>query len=56
MIFALLAIPWAHAASAWRAGPGILAMSLRLWPTLALLVWLLFDAAWTRRAQEPTAA
>ncbi len=44
VIFALLAIPWNYSAGAFTAGPAVLLMSLRLWPTLALYAWLLRDA------------
>lgn len=44
VIFALLAIPWNYDAEAFKSGPGILLMSIRLWPALALYVWLLRDA------------
>ena len=47
-IFAMMVIPWFHAAPAWREGPGILLMSIRLWPVLALYGWLLFDPAFYR--------
>lgn len=39
---AAMCFPWMHGAPAWRAGWGILLMSLRLWPTLALFFLLLF--------------
>lgn len=44
-IFALLALPWNYNAEAFKTGPGILLMSIRLWPTLALYGWLLRDAS-----------
>lgn len=50
-IFIALAIPFRHAAPEWTHGPGILLMSLRLWPMLALYFWLLFD----RELQKPGA-
>jgi hypothetical protein len=42
-VMVLLAWPWRHDAPVNRAGLGILLMSLRLWPTSALYLWLLLD-------------
>lgn len=49
--FAVLAIPWVHHDQAYRAGAGILLMSLRLWGTLILLglAW----NEWNRAGKEP---
>ncbi len=43
VVFAALAAPWHHLNPDWRAGSGILLMSLRLWGTLGLLWLLLAD-------------
>lgn len=42
-IFTLLAVPWLYDALGRRSGPGILLMSIRLWPILALYGWLLWS-------------
>ncbi|MCE5228387.1 DUF2029 domain-containing protein [bacterium] len=44
VIFGLLACPIQHDAGAFRSGPGILVMSLRLWPILAMYFWLTCEA------------
>jgi hypothetical protein len=40
---ALLGVAWNYEAEICRTGPGIVLMSLRLWPILGLYAWLLFD-------------
>ncbi len=45
LILACLGIPWNHGQDEWRSGAGILWMSLRLWPVLALYLWLTLDDA-----------
>lgn len=54
VVFALLALPWRH--GEWNAGAGVLLMSLRLWPMLALYIWLLADPAWYAPAQAQRTA
>jgi len=44
LILALLMLPWNYAAPPWRSGAGLLLMSIRLWPTLALYAWLLLES------------
>lgn len=42
--FALLSLPWIHQAEAFRSGPGILLMSVRLWGLLLILGALAAEA------------
>ena len=52
LILAAVTVPWFHVHPNWRSGPGILFMSLRLWPMLALYVWLLADRRLTHAASD----
>jgi hypothetical protein len=43
LILTFLTIPWNHGFGNWKSGAGILMMSIRLWPILALYLWLTLD-------------